>query len=114
MSTKLIPPISECEAAVNCKILHKSVCFKYPFGVHCMKFISQSLEKMEVKSLAIGILNYDLRFLIAIDIVIDIANDVFSIRQIIKPNGIFRTFEPSHLSFGKPAGIFFDFIYCKI
>ena len=63
MSTKLIPPISECAAAVNCKIVHKSVYYKNPFGVHCVKLISQSLLKIEVKLGDIGIeriMNYKL------------------------------------------------------
>ncbi|MNG02945.1 hypothetical protein D3C84_859980 [compost metagenome] len=51
-----MPPTSECAAAVNCKILHKSVYFKKPFGVHCVKLISQSLLKTDVKFGDIGII----------------------------------------------------------
>jgi hypothetical protein len=56
MSVKLMPPTSEC-AAVNCKILDLNF---NVFGVHCVKLISQSLLKIEVKFGDRHVENYEL------------------------------------------------------
>jgi hypothetical protein len=50
-----MPPSSEWAAAVNWSKLHNSVYFKYPLGAHCVKLISQFLDKIEVKLGDIGI-----------------------------------------------------------